>query len=466
MQSSTAPAKEKRVFTKEEGLSSAIELCDLAGMEMLIEAGADVNSHSDSGMTPLMRAACTGKTHLIQKLLESGADLNAKRSDGFTALSFAAFFGHLNAVRLLLASGADVSAKSKFGTSAEMWARARGFGDVVEVLRQVAHPEVAHPVQVARPKVDVTGGRGDGETQGRGNAGTRRRGVAKKRRRSGGISSRANKKPTILKTKATIETTPPSSSHSTRETETFYHSAESSAGPSQSHFDVAELWAGGDLEPTHSRRAPTLPEAGLEYLPEVAPPDVEMTEEVPSSNWSWPRLALVTILVMLVCGLATFAILELVRNPDTNNVQQVEASSVQPTQSDGATPTEPVPSEESANSATEPVEAQKENVVETRPKNPTGPVIRSWRPAFETSLPSSRAPNATSSDRIITLSTADGLGVEDATIEERPPAPITVESSRPRAVTASPRQDADRQSPSSSDPIVTERPKRKVIPWP
>lgn len=115
-------------------LVQAAEAGDFGAAEVLIAAGADVNSATEHGMTALMTAAANGHLGLVSLLLERGADINAKRYDGLDALGFAVFFGHLHVVRELLGRGADLKAESWFATSPEMWATARGFYDIAQVL--------------------------------------------------------------------------------------------------------------------------------------------------------------------------------------------------------------------------------------------------------------------------------------------------------------------------------------------
>lgn len=98
-------------------------------------AKVDPECATSDGMTPLMRAACNGALDIVQDLLTRGAEVNAKRNDGFTALALAAFFGHFKIVELLLEMGADVEATCRFGTSAEMWASTRGFVGITESLK-------------------------------------------------------------------------------------------------------------------------------------------------------------------------------------------------------------------------------------------------------------------------------------------------------------------------------------------
>jgi ankyrin repeat protein len=88
----------------------------------IIENGADVNSKTYEGLTPLMYAAANGKTDICTLLIEKGAYVNEKlyypdipqykdEPKGQTALSFAISNGHTDTARLLINKGADVNAR-------------------------------------------------------------------------------------------------------------------------------------------------------------------------------------------------------------------------------------------------------------------------------------------------------------------------------------------------------------------
>ena len=83
-------------------------------MEVLLQAGADVNWDGDSSNTPLMRAAKEGYVDGVQRLIQAGADVNKRDKDHYTALILAGFGGHYECIELLLNAGADVRAQ---GTS-------------------------------------------------------------------------------------------------------------------------------------------------------------------------------------------------------------------------------------------------------------------------------------------------------------------------------------------------------------
>ncbi|HET6892583.1 MAG TPA: ankyrin repeat domain-containing protein [Pyrinomonadaceae bacterium] len=118
----------------ENMLVQAAEAGDFGAVEAFIVAGMDVNSANEHGTTALMAAAANGHLALVSFLLQSGADLKAKRHDGFDALALAVFYGRLGTVRELIGRGADPKANDRLGTSPEMWATVRGFHDIAQVL--------------------------------------------------------------------------------------------------------------------------------------------------------------------------------------------------------------------------------------------------------------------------------------------------------------------------------------------
>ena len=59
---------------------------NLAVVEALLAAGADVEIRDKEGETALTLAADSGNTDVVQTLLGAGADANVKNGDGGTAL--------------------------------------------------------------------------------------------------------------------------------------------------------------------------------------------------------------------------------------------------------------------------------------------------------------------------------------------------------------------------------------------
>lgn len=103
--------------------------------ELLLAAGAKVNSANEYGETPLTLACLNGDAALVTQLLKAGADAKAARWNGETALMIAAGAGSSDAVRMLIEHGAGVNeVESRKGQNALHWAASEGHSDVVRLL--------------------------------------------------------------------------------------------------------------------------------------------------------------------------------------------------------------------------------------------------------------------------------------------------------------------------------------------
>jgi uncharacterized protein YecT (DUF1311 family) len=107
------------------------------GVEMLVEAGADVNRARDAqvgyGKTPLMTAAHMNRLDTLSILLKRGADPNARTQadqggciaamerDRRSALMYAAENAGPEVIALLLEAGADASAQDSKGNSVDFY---------------------------------------------------------------------------------------------------------------------------------------------------------------------------------------------------------------------------------------------------------------------------------------------------------------------------------------------------------
>ncbi len=107
---------------------------DLAGTEMLLEAGADANVTNRYGVPPLSLACQNGSAAIVKRLLEAGADANAELRGGETVLMTAARTGVAEVVQALIARGAKLNAAERNSQTAIMWAAAAGHADVVDAL--------------------------------------------------------------------------------------------------------------------------------------------------------------------------------------------------------------------------------------------------------------------------------------------------------------------------------------------
>ena len=92
-------------------------------IEELVKAGADVNViAAHRGYTPLMLAAEQGAARVVDLLCNAGSDVDAINSYGATALMFAAESGFPEIVNRLIVAGADAQAKDYAGKDAFMYA--------------------------------------------------------------------------------------------------------------------------------------------------------------------------------------------------------------------------------------------------------------------------------------------------------------------------------------------------------
>jgi ankyrin repeat protein len=92
-------------------LSGAIKHGDILRVRELLDSGADAGVRHPGGWTPLMAAAGTGNTAIIELLLSRGADVNAINEFGCSALAYAALEGRVGAIRVLLSAGASVATR-------------------------------------------------------------------------------------------------------------------------------------------------------------------------------------------------------------------------------------------------------------------------------------------------------------------------------------------------------------------
>jgi ankyrin repeat protein len=107
-------------------------------VEVLLNAGAQIDAKSDKGGSALAWAATHGHVEVMKLLIRHGADLNSVDQFGHSVLFLAANFGRLSAVQLLLENGAvtDIRSAPPEGLTALHAAASEGHVAVVEMLLQ------------------------------------------------------------------------------------------------------------------------------------------------------------------------------------------------------------------------------------------------------------------------------------------------------------------------------------------
>ena len=91
------------------GPVEAAILGDLLAVRRMLDAGADVDTRTRGGITPLMGAAARGHLDVLTALLIRRVDINAVDEEGQTALTWAVMHEQKEALHLLLDEGADVN---------------------------------------------------------------------------------------------------------------------------------------------------------------------------------------------------------------------------------------------------------------------------------------------------------------------------------------------------------------------
>ena len=148
---------------------------DLEMAKMLVQAGANVRATTREGdITPLFMACKNGSAPMVELLINAGADVNGVKSNGTTPLMEAAASGSAEAVKVLLDHGANANAKeTAHGQTALMFAAALNRDAVIRVLMSHnADPKVQSEVhKVVRVRFDQDGNIVEDRPGGRGGRG-------------------------------------------------------------------------------------------------------------------------------------------------------------------------------------------------------------------------------------------------------------------------------------------------------
>ncbi len=130
-------------------LDEAIHNGDVAMVDILIKAGADVNhGHSKTGKRPIHSAVTQPDLRIMELLLAAGSDVEGCRETS-TPLCYAAAFGKKEAYDRLLAAGAYPLATMRGQTASELLET--GFGSDLFIQQRLKMEEQRHkPDQYAR----------------------------------------------------------------------------------------------------------------------------------------------------------------------------------------------------------------------------------------------------------------------------------------------------------------------------
>lgn len=477
MSAALALVREDNAYTQ-DWLAQAAEMRDRARVKALLANGANVDAATESGMTPLMYAASNGSAEIVQILLDCDAQVNAKRNDGLTAIDLAAFFGQLGVVRLLLQRGADPEARGRVETPAETWARVRGFVDIAEMLRDASagnltYPERSHSVRPSvenRPLIQEQGGS------------------------NFSAGPKAHKLPG-QNAEITLAAGPVAPDV------TLAASIKESGGSESSLVDTVHQQEQAVTQSTtrgsHSAsEAMKSPAATPQFRPGLV-----FLERITSS---WRHLIILTLAVMIVCGGATYGMLRTNgQQSSTTGTRRIEsvtppATEIQKstTGADGKTAKQVEPG---SNSTATIVRSSAAEVSEVKPDpsarielahkldsratrqqklepymfavspnqtyaTPTRKVAE-WSPKRRNTSSIRTLPSSNPNSDIMPNASSTSSKPMAESDDEPKPAPLSVSVSRARSITPLPSNN-DAQVADQALPLLSTRPKRKVIQWP
>jgi ankyrin repeat protein len=109
--------------------SNSIDIIDV-----LIKHGADINAYDANGNTALYIATRNSKPKLISLLINLNANINRASKDGFTPLNLAVYKNNSTMIESLIQNGANINLPNNDGYSPLTRAAANGFTNAVETL--------------------------------------------------------------------------------------------------------------------------------------------------------------------------------------------------------------------------------------------------------------------------------------------------------------------------------------------
>lgn len=106
-------AETKRLSQKDSDLIEAATLGSLQKVERLLGEGANINTRTEAGLTPLHVATIAGKKDIVDYLIKMGADLETRDDEDCTPLYYAAIMGNRDVAEYLIIKGANINARTK-----------------------------------------------------------------------------------------------------------------------------------------------------------------------------------------------------------------------------------------------------------------------------------------------------------------------------------------------------------------
>lgn len=94
----------------------------------------DLDSPWDFALTPMMRAALSGRDDLVEELLGLGVNIHLRNTDGNNALWLACVSGNTTLVQRLIDAGIDINNQNLTGATALMYTASSGKANMLKLL--------------------------------------------------------------------------------------------------------------------------------------------------------------------------------------------------------------------------------------------------------------------------------------------------------------------------------------------
>jgi ankyrin repeat protein len=111
---------------------------DLAQVQALLRAGANIEQRDADGRTPILAATAGNHIDVVRALITRGANVNAQYKQRDSAFLLAGARGHTEIVRASLAAGADLKSTNRYGGTALIPACHYGHVETVRLLLTTA----------------------------------------------------------------------------------------------------------------------------------------------------------------------------------------------------------------------------------------------------------------------------------------------------------------------------------------
>jgi ankyrin repeat protein len=115
-------------------LMYAVQNQDTGTVQILVLNGADMDKKPENGIPVLINAVINNNLHIAEYLIRKGADINISDNNGNTALMYGAAYGHFIMSDMLIYYDADLNKKNNSGRDALMVASYFGDYDIAYIL--------------------------------------------------------------------------------------------------------------------------------------------------------------------------------------------------------------------------------------------------------------------------------------------------------------------------------------------